>query len=150
MALVRASGSIWSHGLVGGSGSSRNARFNCTRALLFGGSRRPVPPGDEAVEESVHDGARPQQLGERAEVAGRDGGGIDGDRLLPGRQIGPLGGDERTATVGKNQQQTQAVPPHLPHDLQGHAFKGVTLADHRYPTWKLAEMGSVSPAPSTG
>ena len=149
MALVRASGSICSHGQVGGSGSSRNARFSCTRSLLFGGSRRPIPQRDEAVEESVHDGARLQQLGERAEVAGGDGG-VHGDRLLPGRPIGPLDRDERTTTVGKNQQQTQAVPPHLPPHLQRHAFEGVTSAKDRYPARKLAEMGSVSPAPSTG
>ncbi len=144
MALARASGSIRSHGPVGGSGSSKNAKVSCTQALLHGGSRHLIPQREKAIEESVHDGARLQQLGERAENAGHDDG-----QLLTGRQIGPLNRDERTATVGKNHQQARAVAMHLPHDLQGHAFEGVTLADHRYPTWKLAEMGSVSPVPST-
>ena len=144
MAVIRASGSIRSHGLVGGSGSSRNARVSCTQALLHGGSRRLIPQRDRAIEESVHDGARLQHLGERPENAGRGDG-----RLLTGCQIGPLNRDERTATVGKNHEQTQAVAMHLPHDLQGHAFEGMALTHDGQPIRNLAEMGSVSTGLST-
>lgn len=143
MAVIRASGSIRSHGLVGGSGSSRNARVSCTQALLHGGSRRLIPQRDRAIEESVHDGARLQQLGECAENTGCDDG-----RLLAGCQIGPFDWNERTATVGKNDEQTQAVAMHLPHDLQGHAFEGVTLTHDGHPVRNLVEMGSVSTRPS--
>ena len=144
MAAVRASGSIRSHGLEGDLSSLRNAKVSCTQALLHGGSRHLIPQREKAIEESVHDGARLQQLGERAENAGHDDG-----QLLTGRQIGPLNRDERTATVGKNHQQTRAVAMHLPHDLQGHAFEGVTLTYDGHPVRNLAEMGSVSPRPST-
>ncbi len=144
MAVVRASGSIRSHGLVGGSGSSTNTKVSCTQALLRRGSRHLVPQRAKAIEESVHDGARLRQLGERAENAGRHDG-----RLLTGCQIGPLNRDEQTATVRKNHEQTQAVAMHLPHDLQGHAFEGVTLTHDGHPVRNLAEMGSVSPRPST-
>jgi hypothetical protein len=144
MAAIRAAGSIRSHGPVGGAGSSRNFKVSCTRALLL--DRR-----YKAVEESVHHRACLQQIGERAEVVRHGGdcaGGNRGRRVQHG-QIGPIGGDQRTAAIRKDQEQAQAVASHLPHDLQAHTFEGVTLADDRYPAWKLTEMGSVSTYPST-
>ena len=145
MAAVRASGSIRSHGLEGDLSSLRNAKVSCTQGLLHGGSRHLIPQRGKAIEESVHDGARLQQLGEGAEIAGHNDG-----RPLTGCQIGPPNRDERTATVGKNHEQVQAVAMQLPHDLQGHAFESVTLTHDGHPARNLAEMGSVSTRPWTG
>jgi hypothetical protein len=155
MAAAWAWWSSCSHGLGGGSGSSRNTRFSCTRALLFGGYWRLVRCRRETVQESVHDGACLQQLCEYAEGDGvrRDLYlvGVCGACVLPGHEVGPSGGDQRSAAVRKNDEQTNTVmTPYPLHHAEGPPRERVTLPGDRHLARKVAAMGSVSLVPSTG
>jgi len=95
-------------GSTGGSGGSRKARFSCTAALL---QRRRL---DRSAVESVDEIAQPEQIAEtaeraRARVVAPHRPRAAGMTLAP---VGPLGRNERAATVGQTDKQKEyAVAP---------------------------------------
>jgi hypothetical protein len=124
-------------------------RFSCTAALLCGFA----PRGVEALKESLDEEAGVKQLGQRAQARERRhaGAGIIVRCLFRGAlQIGPFRRDQRTAAVGQDQEQVQAVVTmRPPQQLQGLSLEGVVGAKNGDRRRKTVEVGSVSYGPST-
>ena len=102
--------------------------------------------GRDSIEESVDDDASAQQVLDRAERCFAVGPGLVGGA----REIGPVGGDERSTSVRQNQKQVGAtVTMSAVKDLQAPTLEGMPRAHDRDRPWKLFGMGSLSYGPST-
>jgi hypothetical protein len=105
------------------------------------------------LKESLDEEAGVKQLGQRAQARERRhaGAGIIVRCLFRGAlQIGPFRRDQRTAAVGQDQEQVQAVVTmRPPQQLQGLSLEGVVGAKNGDRRRKTVEVGSVSYGPST-
>jgi hypothetical protein len=100
------------------------------------------------AEESVDQGSRVEQVGERAEER-RSGRWLANRHGSPSRQIGPVGGDQRARAVRQDQDQLQPTPSLEPAENFEHlAFKRMMGPNDRDPSRHL-DVGSVSCLPST-
>lgn len=65
-------------------------------------------------------------------------------------EIGPFRGDERSASIGQDQDQMQSIlPMHRSQHRQGFTFKGMVLTKDGDSLGQVLVMGSVSLLPST-
>jgi len=106
---------------------------------------------DVSAAKSVHDLAQVKQIAEPAEIVGTIAGIVcrRSPRLL-GLPIGPVGRDQRAATVWQDHEnQEGAAPPDAADYGQRLAFEGVALASDGHRIWNITVMGSLWPLPST-
>src|SRR5215213_8560618 len=158
-AMARAPGSIWFHGpsdwVWRGFGSSRNANFNCITGLLLW--RRLGSP----AEESVSDGARLEQIADRAKAIAVCIIGLWREVWACRRRpVGPACWNERSTAIRQHCQQKQyAAALQTADDSQATALECVPLPSDGYGRWKIFGMGSLwllpwtawsSPSRSTG
>src|SRR5271157_3097644 len=125
-------------------GGSWKASFNCMTALLL---RRRL---DVSAAQSVDDLAQVKQIPESAQIVVAIADIIRRRAVgLLGAPIGPLGRNERPASVWQNHEnQEDALPPDAADRGQRLAFEGVALADDRYRVRNITTMGSLWPLPS--
>src|SRR6476619_6775286 len=131
-------------GFGGRSGRSRKARFSCMAALLA------LHRLDGSVIESVNDLAQVEQIAEPAEIVGTTSIVRRRSPCLLGVPIGPVGRNQRAATVWQDHEnQEDAAPPDAADHGQRLAFEGVALASDGHRIWNITVMGSLWPLPST-
>ena len=110
-------------GFGGRSGRSRKARFSCMAALLA------LHRLDGSVVESVNDLAQVEQIAEPAEIVGTTSIVRRRSPCLLGVPIGPVGRNQRAATVWQDHEnQEDVAPPDAADHGQRLAFEGVALA----------------------
>jgi hypothetical protein len=106
---------------------------------------------DVSAAKSVDDLAQVKQIAEPAEIVGTIAGIVC--RRSPGLlglPIGPVGRDQRAATVWQDHEnQEGAAPPDAADYGQRLAFEGVALASDGHRIWNITVMGSLWPLPST-
>ena len=131
-------------GAAGRSGRSRKARFSCMAALLA------LHRLDRSVVESVNDLAQLEQIAEPAEIVGTTSIVRRRSPCLLGVPIGPVGRNQRAATIWQDHENEQdAAPPDAADHGQRLAFEGVALAGDGQRIWNITEMGSLWPLTST-
>src|SRR5258708_16238334 len=132
-------------GFGGRSGRSRKARFSCMAALLA------LHRLDGSAVESVNDLAQLKQIAEPAEIVGTTSIVRRRSPCLLGVPIGPVGRNQRAATVWQDHENGEAAaPPDAADHGQRLAFEGVALAGDGQRIWNITVMGSLLPLPSTG
>jgi len=130
-------------GAAGRSGRSRKARFSCMAALLA------LHRLDRSVVESVNDLAQLEQIAEPAEIVGTTSIVRRRSPCLLGVPIGPVGRNQRAATIWQDHENEQdAAPPDAADHGQRLAFEGVALAGDGQRIWNITVMGSLWPLPS--
>ena len=104
---------------------------------------------DGSVVESVNDLAQVEQIAEPAEIVGTSIVRRRSPYLL-GFPIGPVGRNQRAATVWQDHEnQKDAAPPDAADHGQRLAFEDVALAGDGQRIWNITVMGSLWPLPST-
>ena len=136
------SSSNCSHRRVSGIGMSLKFRFSCGMALLA--CPRSYWQVSGAAQESIGKAAKTQEVIQ----------GADEWRILrcAGRilEVGPVGGDQRLASVRQNENELQAVRHAcLPEDLQRLSFERMMRTRDGHAFGEVLMMGSVSWFPST-
>src|SRR6266581_2900934 len=130
-------------GFGGRSGRSRKARFSCMAALLA------LHRLDGSVVESVNDIAQVEQIAKPAEIVGTTSIVRRRSPCLLGVPIGPIGRNQRAATVWQDHENEEdAAPPDAADHGQRLAFEGVALAGDGQRIWNITVMGSLWPLPS--
>jgi len=96
------------------------------------------------VDQTGHDRTGPQKIGERSQRAGHHSAFGDGFEVGPGRR------DQALRAVREDEAQLDvAVPRHRAHDGQLLALEGMVRSSDPDRRWKVPDVGSVSPTPST-
>src|SRR5207245_6241919 len=130
-------------GFGGRSGRLRKARFSCMVALLA------LHRLDGSVVESVNDLAQVEQIAKPAEIVGTTSIVRRRSPCLLGVPIGPVGRNQRAATVWQDHENEEdAAPPDAADHGQRLAFEGVALAGDGQRIWNITVMGSLWPLPS--
>jgi hypothetical protein len=102
---------------------------------------------DGSVVESVKDLAEVEQIAEPAEIVGTTSIRRRSPCLL-GVPIGPVGRNQRAATVRQDHENEEdAAPLDAADHGQRLAFEGVALAGDGHQTWNITVMGSLWPLP---
>src|SRR5258705_8319767 len=117
-------------GFGGRSGRSRKARFSCMVALLA------LHRLDGSVVESVNDLAQVEQIAEPAEIVGTTSIVRRRSPCLLGVPIGPVGRNQRAATVWQDHEE-DAAPPDAADHGQRLAFESVALAGDGQRIWNI-------------
>ena len=105
---------------------------------------------DGAVVESVNDLAQVEQIVEPAEIVATTSIVRLRSPCLLGVPIGPIGRNQRAATVWQDHENEEdAAPPDAADHGQRLAFEGVALAGDGQRIWNITVMGSLWPLPST-
>ena len=103
-----------------------------------------------SVVESVNDLAQVEQIAEPAEIVGTTSIVRRRPPCLLGVPIGPVGRNQRAATVWQgHENEEDAAPPDAADHGQRLAFEGVALAGDGQRIWNITVMGSLWPLPST-
>src|SRR3981189_2939616 len=145
-AAMREGSSSCSHvvadGAAGRSGRSRKASFSCMVAPLA------LHRFDGSVVESVNDLAQVEQIAEPSEIVGTTSIVRRRSPCLLGVPIGPVGRNQRAATVWQDHENEEdAAPPDAADHGQRLAFEGVALAGAGQRIWNITVMGSLWPLP---
>ena len=141
-AAICACGSIWSQGpfirAAGAGVRSRNANSNCIVALLSGGRL------GEPAQQSVRDGARREQITDRAKIIIAVFGCTQHFGVPTSHPICPGRGNEGSATVGQHrEQQRHAAPLQAANDGKAASFEGMPPAGDDDRSRKVLVMGSL-------
>jgi len=103
---------------------------------------------DRSVVESVNDLAQLEQIAEPAEIVGTTSIVRRRSPCLLGVPIGPVGRNQRAATIWQDHENEQdAAPPDAADHGQRLAFEGVALAGDGQRIWNITVMGSLWPLP---
>src|ERR1700682_3478908 len=130
-------------GFGGRSGRSRKARFSCMAALLA------LHRLDESVVESVNDLAQVKQIAEPAEIVGTTSIVRRRSPCLLGVPIGPVGRNQRAATVWQDHENEGGAAPQDAADYcQLRGFEGAGVWGDGQRIWNITVMGSLWPLPS--
>ncbi|WP_247991189.1 hypothetical protein [Bradyrhizobium sp. 186] len=106
---------------------------------------------DGSVVESVNDLAQVEQIAKPAEIVGTTSIVRRRSPCLLGVPIGPIGRNQRAATVWQDHENEEdAAPPDAADHGQRLAFEGVALAGDGQRIWNITVMGSLWPLPLTG
>jgi hypothetical protein len=104
---------------------------------------------DVSAVESVDELAQVEQIAEPAEIVGTTRIVRRRSPDVLGVPIGPVGRNQRAATVWQDHQNEEdAAPPKAADNGQRLAFEGVALASDGYRIWNVTVMGSLWPLPS--
>ena len=103
---------------------------------------------DGSVVESVNDLAQVEQIAEPAEIVGTTTSIVRRrSPCLLGVPIGPVGRNQRAATVWQDHENEEdAAPPDAADHGQRLAFEGVALAGDGQRIWNITVMGSPIPS----
>src|ERR1700686_4784300 len=103
----------------------------------------------EQIVESVNDLAQVDQIAEPAEIVGTTSIVRRRSPCPLGVPIGPVGRNQRAATVWQDHENEEdAAPPDAPDHGQRLALEGVALAGDGQRIWNITVMGSLWPLPS--
>jgi len=104
---------------------------------------------DVSAVESVDHLAQMEQIAEAAEVVDTTSIVRRRSACLLGVPIGPVGRNQRAATVRQDHENEEdAAPPDAADHSQRLAFEGVALAGDGQRIWNITVMGSLWPLPS--